>query len=63
MFLGTNTSSAKIREIEAERWVSLYFMLPAEFKGLCLSGRAVVDPRARAALWAEGWKCITRGPQ
>lgn len=56
VFLGTNTSSAKIREIKAERWVSLYFMLPAEFKGLCLSGLAVEDPKARTALWVEGWE-------
>ena len=57
---GRTSSSAKLREIEAERWVSVYFMLPAEFKGLCLSGRAVVDPRARAALWVlRAGKCIT----
>ena len=36
--------------------MSVYFMLPDEFKGLCLSGRAVADPLARAALWVEGWE-------
>ncbi len=56
VFLGTNTSSDKLRDIEAEAWVSVYFMLPDEFKGLCLSGRAVADPLARAALWVEGWE-------
>jgi general stress protein 26 len=56
VFLGTNTSSIKMREAEGEAWVSVYYMLPAEFRGICLSGRAVVDPDARAALWVEGWE-------
>jgi general stress protein 26 len=55
-YLGTNTSSAKAREAGANPWVSVYYMIPSEFKGLCLSGKAVVDPEARAALWVEGWE-------
>jgi general stress protein 26 len=56
VFLGTNTSSIKMREAEGGAWVSVYYMLPAEFKGICLSGRAVADPEARAALWVDGWE-------
>jgi general stress protein 26 len=56
IYLGTNTSSVKLREIGAEPWVSVYYMIPAEFKGLCLSGKARADPEARAALWVEGWE-------
>jgi general stress protein 26 len=56
VFLGTNTSSAKVRESGAEAWVSVYYMIPSEFKGLCLSGKAVADPEAKAALWVEGWE-------
>lgn len=56
VYLSTNTSSIKIRESAAEPWVSVFFMIPAEFKGLCLSGRAVADPAARAAIWIEGWE-------
>ncbi len=56
VYLGTNTSSIKVREIGKEPWVSVYFMIPAEFKGLCLSGRAIADPAARAALWVDGWE-------
>jgi general stress protein 26 len=56
VYLGTNTSSMKIRETGAEPWVSVYYMIPSEFKGLCLSGKALADPEARAALWVEGWE-------
>jgi len=56
VFLSTNASSIKLREIGAEPWVSVYYMIPAEFKGICVSGRAVADPEARAALWVEGWE-------
>jgi general stress protein 26 len=56
VFLGTNTSSIKIGQIGGSPWVSAYFMIPAEFKGLCLSGRAVPDPAARSAIWIEGWE-------
>jgi len=56
VYLGTNTTSVKVREIGDEPWVSAFFMIPSEFKGLCLSGRAIADPAARAALWVEGWE-------
>ena len=56
VFLGTNASSIKMREAEGGAWVSVYYMIPAEFKGICLSGRAVVDTEARDALWVEGWE-------
>jgi hypothetical protein len=52
VFLGTNSSSLKVREAGVAPWVSAYFMIPGEFKGLCLSGRAVPDPEARAAMSA-----------
>jgi general stress protein 26 len=56
IFVSTNTSSIKVKEVGAEPWVSAYFMLPAEYKGICLSGRAVVDPEAREAIWVQGWE-------
>jgi len=56
IYLGTNSSSSKLREIDEEPWVSVYFMIPSEFKGICLSGKAMADPEARAALWVEGWE-------
>ena len=56
VYLGTNTSSAKLRDIVGQPWVSVYYMVSAEFKGLCLSGPARPDPEARSALWVEGWE-------
>jgi len=56
VFLSTNTSSVKVGEIGGSPWVSVYFTLPSEIKGLCLSGRAVADQAARSALWLDGWE-------
>jgi general stress protein 26 len=56
VYLGTNSSSLKVREVGAESWVSVYYMIPGEFKGLCLVGKAVSDEEARAAMWVEGWE-------
>ncbi len=56
IFLGTNSSSIKLREIGEAPWVSVYYMIPAEYKGICFSGRAVADAQARAALWVDGWE-------
>jgi general stress protein 26 len=56
VFLSTNSSSIKVHEVGESPWVSVYFMVSSEFKGLQLSGRAVPDPEARAALWMRGWE-------
>ncbi|HRY54536.1 MAG TPA: pyridoxamine 5'-phosphate oxidase family protein [Spirochaetia bacterium] len=56
LYLGTNSSSLKMAQLGAEEWVSLYYMIPGEFLGLCLSGRARSVPEARAELWVEGWE-------
>jgi Uncharacterized stress protein (general stress protein 26) len=56
VYLGTNTSSMKTGVMCASPWVSVYYMLPDEIKGLCLSGKAALDPEARAALWMDGWE-------
>jgi len=47
---------AGMAQLGAEEWVSLYYMIPGEFLGLCLSGRARSVPEARAELWVEGWE-------
>lgn len=55
-FISTNTSSVKVREVSGDPWVSAYFMIPSEYKGVCISGKAVPDAEARAAVWVEGWE-------
>jgi len=57
VYLGTNTASAKVRELAAQSWASVYVTLPGEFKGFMLSGRVLPDPSARDPLWVEGWEC------
>jgi general stress protein 26 len=56
VYLGTNTSSIKVHEVGEKPWISVYYIIPAEIKGLCLSGKATPDPEAKAALWEEGWE-------
>jgi general stress protein 26 len=56
VYLGTNSSSAKLSQIAARPWVSVYYMVPDDFKGLMLAGRAVPDPEARKAIWIDGWE-------
>lgn len=58
VYLGTNTSSAKMEQIKANPAACLYFCRPEEFKGLMVSGRLeiVEDPEVKNALWQEGWE-------
>ncbi len=56
VFLGTNTSSIKTALMGTNAWVSVYYMIPEEFRGLNLTGMAVRDGDARKALWVEGWE-------
>jgi len=56
VYLGTNTSSVKMAQIGKDAWVSVYYMIPREFKGLCLSGKAILDPEAKKAIWVKGWE-------
>jgi general stress protein 26 len=54
----TNTSSSKVREVEAEPAVAAYFSVPEESWGLMLGGEAeiVMDDSLRRAIWQEGWE-------
>jgi general stress protein 26 len=56
VYLGTNTSSIKAKEVGVDPWVTVYFVIPAEIRGLALSGKAVIDPGAREELWVEDWE-------
>ena len=56
VYLSSNTSSVKIGDLAADSWASVYFMIPGEFKGLMLSGRALPDEQAREQLWIDGWE-------
>lgn len=57
-YVATNTSSRKVREIEADPRVDLYYCAPSSFHGLRLVGDAeiVEDPAIKEGLWGGGWK-------
>jgi general stress protein 26 len=58
VYLSTSRASAKVREIEADPRVSLYYCTPARFEGVTLNGTAGVseDETLRRALWHESWR-------
>ena len=58
VYFSTNTSSNKIRQIESNPRVCVYYCHPKQFHGLMLSGdiEIVDDSEIREALWNEGWK-------
>lgn len=47
-----------MREIQANRRVSVYYCNPKEVKGVMLGGEVeiVADPGIRNALWNAGWE-------
>jgi len=62
-WLGTNTSSQKVRQLRQDPRVCLYYADTATFEGLSLQGTVaeVLDPETRAALWMDGWETYYPG--
>lgn len=58
VYLTTNTSSRKRRDIEANPRVCVYYCRPEAFHGVLLIGdvEIVDDLKTKEALWAEGWE-------
>lgn len=58
VYLSTNTSSTKLRQVRANPKVSLYYCHPAQFKGVMLSGDIEIadSSEIRQAMWNEGWE-------
>ena len=58
VYFTTNTSSQKLRQIEADPRVSVYYCNPGQFHGLMLSGDVDIldDSALRHAIWNEGWE-------
>lgn len=54
----TNTSSAKVSQINRNSAVSIYYCKPGAFHGLMLSGNIEIldDPRVKEELWHDGWE-------
>ncbi len=58
LFLDTNTSSSKVRDVKACPRASLLFCRPEAYFSLMLAGDLAVeeDPALRRMLWREGWE-------
>ena len=57
IYLTTNTSSRKIRQIRENNNVCLYFCLPEKFKGISAIGKIeeVTDLSVKEDFWQTGW--------
>ncbi len=57
VYVTTNTSSEKIRQIERSWHGCVYYCHPKEFRGVALVGDLAIvrDSAVRHALWNEGW--------
>jgi general stress protein 26 len=58
VYLSTNTSSEKVRHIQRDDRVSLYYCVPHTFHGVMLAGRVTMhtDAHLKADLWQPGWE-------
>ncbi|MEW6366405.1 MAG: pyridoxamine 5'-phosphate oxidase family protein [Acidobacteriota bacterium] len=58
IFLGTNTSSSKVRDVRACSRASLFFCRPETYFSLMLAGDLTIeeDPALRRTLWRPGWE-------
>jgi general stress protein 26 len=57
ILLSTNTSSAKIKDIQKNPAVSAYYCIPREFRGVMFSGtvEVVQDSELKKAIWHDYW--------
>ncbi len=66
VYFTTNTSSPKIAHIKMNPKVSVYYCIPADFRGLMLSGEMeiVTDAQEKERVWQKGWELYyPGGPQ
>jgi general stress protein 26 len=58
VILGTNTSSAKVRQIKQSMKTAVYFCNADGFEGVMLSGsmEIVIDTALKKELWQPGWE-------
>ena len=58
VYFTTNTSSMKMRQMEANPKIAAYFCHPEKFHGLMLLGgvEIVADHRLKHEIWHDGWE-------
>jgi len=63
IYLTTNTSSAKIQEIENNSKAAVYFCNPESFTGIMLQGNieVVTNKEFKHSAWMKGWELYYSG--
>ncbi len=58
VYLATNTSSEKVRQLRRDPRVALYYCIPETFHGVMLGGSVVFEqrPEVRRSIWQKGWE-------
>jgi general stress protein 26 len=65
IYISTNTSSEKVRQLGQNGRVAVYYCLPTEWRGLMLGGEIefVDDPAIKKRIYQEGWEVyFPQGP-
>lgn len=63
VYITTNTSSEKVRQMRRDARIALYYCIPHTFHGAMLAGRAVevTDEAAKDGIWQPGWEIYYPG--
>ncbi len=58
VYISTNTSSTKVKQVKKNSAISIYYCLPNEYKGIMLQGKAefIDDIELKKKLWTDGWE-------
>lgn len=58
VYLATSSASDKVKDIQCNPAVSLYYCEPKTFHGVTLNGKAEIleDPELKTALWSWDWR-------
>lgn len=57
IYISTNTSSLKVKHIQENKKVALYFSIPSEVKGIMLQGEVEIldDMEFKKKIWMDDW--------
>ena len=58
VYISTNTSSVKMKQITKNNKVAIYFAIPDDFKGIMLQGEIEIldDRELKKNIWIDDWK-------
>ncbi|MEN6415865.1 MAG: pyridoxamine 5'-phosphate oxidase family protein [Armatimonadota bacterium] len=63
IYLGTNTSSAKVSQVLQNKRISLYYHKPDSWEGILIAGEGEIvdDMPVKVGLWQDGWEMYYAG--